>query len=616
MWIKQAKKKNSEKGKTFYQYQLTETYRIEGKVKHKSILYLGNKDLLRDKNKRQELAKLLESRIRDTPALSEELIGTQAELIQLADEYYEKYILKIAGADTKQSVVPEIEYDYVDIASTKVYDSREIGAESMSYKMLERIGLRDHLKALGWDSKLIDIALVSIISRAVACSSEHKTEKWLNQNSALLELFDKGLGKLTRHNLYKASDMLYGIKEDLEDFFYNRLTDMFNMEDKIIIYDLTNTYFEGRMQGSEIARFGRSKEKRYDCKQVVLAAVVNKHGFLKHSRIYEGNMSDPETLSDIIAQLQNNGNGNSNSEQLIVIDAGIATEDNLAMIRQKGLKYVCVSRSKLKDYKSIDITNPTIIKDKNNSEIKLKIIRNENSPDNWMYVESNGKKLKEDSMHSKATERFELEMETVRKGITKKGGTKKIEKVWERIGRIKERNKRVHQYYEIEVKSEGKIVKEIKWNKKQKIKSNTRSGIYFIRTNCSIENESMLWDIYNTIREVESTFRCLKTDLNLRPVYHQKDEHIESHLHLGLLAYQIVAPIRYMLKSKGLNYGWQNIVRIMNTQKSLSVKQKAKENKEIIVKTCSSPCSEALEIYRSLNMSSMPFKTKKFVVPH
>ncbi len=126
----------------------------------------------------------------------------------------------------------------------------------------------------------------------------------------------------------------------------------------------------------------------------------------------------------------------------------------------------------------------------------------------------------------------------------------------------------------------------------------------------------MLWDIYNTIREVESTFRCLKTDLNLRPVYHQKDEHIESHLHLGLLAYQIVAPIRYMLKSKGLNYGWQNIVRIMNTQKSLSVKQKAKENKEIIVKTCSSPCSEALEIYRSLNMSSMPFKTKKFVVPH
>ncbi len=617
MWIKQVKKKNSEKGKVFYQYQLTETYRIGDVVKHKSVLYLGDNELLRDKGSRQIFGKLLEGKIRKAMELSEEMETAPEELRKLAESYYEKYLLKMEGQQTAVANAPwpaAVEYDTVDSSSTQVFNCREIGAEWMCHDMLRRIGLGSYLQGKGWDEKETDLALVSIIGRAVACFSEHKTEKWLSDNSALTELFSSLPGTVSRHYLYKSSDRLYDIKESLEGFFYERLTSMFEMEDKIIIYDLTNTYFEGRMENSKIARYGRSKEKRYDCKQVVLAAVVNEHGFLRQSKIYEGNMSDPVTLSDIISQLQSTGQ--STEGQVVVIDAGIASEDNLAMLREKGLKYVCVSRSKLKGFGPADIAGPMTIRDKKGSEIKVKSISKEGMPDSWVYVKSAGKTIKEESMQAKAFERFELEMESACKAIGKKGGTKKTEKVWERIGRIKERNKKAQQYYEIDVRSESGTAKEIKWSKKEHVKGKEAEGVYFLRTNCELENEALVWQVYNTVREVESTFRCLKTDLSLRPVYHQDDCHIESHLHLGLLAYQVVAPILYMLKEKGITMGWQNIVRTMNTQKAVSVKQTTKEGNEIIIRTCSRPNASALEIYQALGMGSMPFRSKKFVVHH
>jgi len=112
----------------------------------------------------------------------------------------------------------------------------------------------------------------------------------------------------------------------------------------------------------------------------------------------------------------------------------------------------------------------------------------------------------------------------------------------------KRRNRSVHQHYEIEVSSEGATVQGISWHRKAS--SEPQSGLYFIRTNCDIKDEILIWDIYNTIREVESTFRCLKTDLSLRPIYHQEDPYVEAHLYLGLLAYQVVAPIRHILKEK------------------------------------------------------------------
>ncbi len=177
-------------------------------------------------------------------------------------------------------------------------------------------------------------------------------------------------------------------------------------------------------------------------------------------------MSDPVTLIDIIGKMSNPGISND-KQPLIVIDAGIATEDNLEMLRGKGYLYVCVSRSKPhKDY-TTDTANAIIIKDKRDNEIKLKYMDTQDSKDRWVYVKSNNKTKKEDSMLCRSMDNFELEMSSVRSGISKKGGTKKAEKVWERIGRIKERNKSVHKYYDIKVEAKDGIALEVEYTKKE-----------------------------------------------------------------------------------------------------------------------------------------------------
>jgi hypothetical protein len=615
MWIKQIRKTNTPKGKVFFQYQLTQTMRIDRKVKHKAILYLGYDPLLNDKKNRQVVSKLLQYRIMNQAQLPEMGGQVNVDLEQLADKYYDKYLIKhqIEPTSAKpKTPADKTTYEQVDISTTEVFNAREIGAEWLCYKVAEHLDIRGFLKRQGWRDKWIEHGLISIISRAVFASSEHKTEHWLHHNSGLLELFSPAVATITRHHLYKAASRLYDAKANMEPWLSDKTTELFNLDDSLVIYDLTNTYFEGRKVNSTIARYGKSKEKRNDCKQVVLAAVINRYGFLKHSQIYEGNMADKNTLADIIEQLQKKSPQTSTS-QTIVIDAGIATEDNLALLKEKQLRYVCVSRKKLKDYEALVDQKTISIQDKRKNTIELKLIPQQD--ESWLYVKSEMKQKKENAMHQQAIARFEQELENVKQGIAKPRGTKMIEKVWERIGRIKERNTSAHKYFDINITEEKGIATLINWKKNELKEEKKQSGVYFIRTNYPATEEKQLWQIYNLIREVESTFRCLKTDLNLRPVFHKKDPYTEAHLNLGLLAYALVNTIRYMLGQQNIYYDWRNIVRIMNTQKITTIKQKGK-NKEIAVRLCSRPTKEALQIYKAIGISSMPIAPRKSVVLH
>jgi len=618
MYIRETKKANTPNGKVFLQYQLAETYRVDGIVKQNLILYLGSHELLQDKNNRNIVAKLLEDKINNNQSnLFDDKSNIPIELSQLADTFYAKYLHKqqaIADKDKPVEKVDNTEYEQVDLSSCKFMDCREIGAEWISFEMLKRLELKEFLLKKGWSINKVENAMISIISRAVAAYSENKTESWLRLNSGLLELFDRPTGSASRHDLYKSANDLYEIKPELEQYLYNKSISLFDIEDSVLIYDLTNTHFEGRKLNSKLAQFGRNKQKRYDCKQVVLAAVVNKYGFLKHSNIYEGNMSEPQTLLDIISTMSVD---NGFEQRLIVIDAGIATEDNLKLLQEQNYHYVCVSRSKPGKGFTLDQSKEITVKDRLDNDIKLTFMDGVTSnQDRWINVQSSQKRLKESSMMERSMKKFEEEMSGVISSISKKGGTKRLEKVCERIGRIKERNRSVHKYYDIKVENKDNIVNSVSLVKLDKPATEQQNGEYYLRTNHTTATERDIWNIYNTIREVESTFRCLKSDLRLRPVYHQKDKNTEAHLHLGLLAYHIVAPIRHMLKSKGLNYDWRNIVRIMNSQKSCTMSVVNKDKKKIIIRSCTSPLQEVLEIYKATETSSIPYRQKKFVVTH
>jgi len=164
------------------------------------------------------------------------------------------------------------------------------------------------------------------------------------------ELTGYAIEKMTKDKLYQSALDLYSLKDEIEKHLSGRTNELFDMEDKIILYDLTNTYFEGEKRNSKLAKFGRSKEKRSDAKLVVLALVVNIEGFIKYSSIHEGNIADCNTLSQMTDKLASH---TCNHKAVIVLDAGIATEQNLQLIVDKGYKYLCVSRSNLKEYKAV-----------------------------------------------------------------------------------------------------------------------------------------------------------------------------------------------------------------------------------------------------------------------
>lgn len=622
MYIRAVKKQRSKTSKAFYQYTLAQTYRIDGKVKQRAILYLGSDPLLENKVNRATVLRLLQDKIfRKGDLFDKQEPENQVPkaLRELAGALYEKYRIKYGDtpSENEASIPPapaKAEYHNIDIKSLEVADVKTFGAEHLCKQVLDKLQLGDCFAEIGMTKKQSGKALLSIAARAIFSSSEHRTSQILRTNSALQECF--GIERtITHKQLYGIADNLFKNKEKIDKFLYGRIRTLFQLEDRLVIFDISNTYFESRKAGSKIAKHGRSKEKRSDCPLVVFTGVINAEGFIRHSRIYEGNKADAATLSDMVTDLREYSP--SDVRQTIVIDAGIATEENLDSIAGQGYEYVCVSRKRLKDY-PIDPQGDTItqLTDRNKNKVELCIFTPKGYNDTWMYVQSEAKQAKEESMDEKLKTRFEQELGQIEKALHKKGGTKKINKVWERIGRAKEKNKRVSSKYAIDLTEENglatALVRSIKQNRASEDKT---KGIYFIRTNIKKSNEKELWHIYNTIREVEATFRCLKSDLNIRPVHHQKDERVEAHIYQTILAYQLVNTIRHMLKEKGIHHDWTNVVRIMNTQ-TVQTLELPTDTKQIHLRKPSRPIKEVQQIFTATNCTKTQTAIKKYVVYH
>ncbi|MFA5417317.1 MAG: transposase [Bacteroidales bacterium] len=326
-------------------------------------------------------------------------------------------------------------------------------------------------------------------------------------------------------------------------------------------------------------------------------------------------MSDCKTLLTVVKALSQRTSF-SGRKPIVVMDAGIATDDNVKMLKNEGYEYLCVSRSNLKEYYADIDSKPVMIKDKKQQPIELLKVKCNKNDDHYLWIKSQAKTLKENSMNGLLAQRFEEGIERIQAGIYSKGGTKKINKVHERIGRLKQKFPSVHRYYQINVTENAHgTATAINCAHVQGDDPDKNAGIYFLRTSLDEKDENILWLIYNTIREIEYTFRVLKTDLDLRPIYHKTDEASMAHLHLGLLAYWLVSTIRYQLKQKEIRSDWREIKRIMNTQKCVTTSIVNIQEQVISIRKCTEPTITVKQIYDLLGYKHAPFYRKKSVVP-
>ena len=409
MFVKQIKKKNKNADKQYTYYRLVHTYKIGNKVRHQNILSLGGLETL-PRERHKALADRIEELVTGTNSSLFSDHGYFEDVEPLARHFAEKIIkdkLFAPALNKSKKISKEITNNIqeVDLESVEQIDSKEIGGEWLVKQVFDKLGIASILADSGLDDSQIDIAQMLLTGKLLHPSSELETERWLKENSGACELYPRK-DDISRYRLYGAAKAMYQNKDSIEKDLYNKLCTLFSVRSKIVIYDLTNMHFTGQMQGSDKANFGRSKQKQTGSKLIGLALSIDSLGFIRYSKFYNGNISEPETfedmLNDVTCQLDTKG-----EKPIIVMDAGIATEDNLKIIKSSkyNYDYVCVSRTAPKDYEKLSAEAETV-SDNRGNKIELTKAGIEGKDDSFLHIKSDQKFKKETSIDNKLTLRW------------------------------------------------------------------------------------------------------------------------------------------------------------------------------------------------------------------
>jgi transposase len=608
MFIRRIPHKNKKTRKEYHTYKLVDSVRTERGPRQREILNLGV-DFDLPKEQWKDLANCIEAHITGQKSL----IDYPKEVRILARRYAKKIIRKQACVVAEEDLAPD--YATVDVNSVENEEARTVGAEYVVYETIKELKIDQKLSELGLNRPQLAATLGVIAGRMIVPGSERATHHWLQNITALDELMGVDFSILSLDRIYKVSDRLLKYKNALEEHLRRTEGQLFSLDEKIILYDLTNTFFEGSGKYNPKARYARSKEKRSDCPLVTLGLVLDMHGFPKKSRIFEGNVSEPKTMETMIQGLS----GAEHSEDsfvkpTIVMDAGISTEKNIQWLKDKHYPYIVVSRKKKKEIPP-DVDMITVkADDKTNTVfVQAGLAENRETDELELYCHSIDKEKKEESIKTKFQQRFETELLKARDALHLRNGTKHYDKVIERMGRLKEKFKLVSHTYKVIVEKDTETdkAKNITWSLK---KTEKTSGVYCLRTTRKDLNEQQMWDIYTMLTEIEDAFRCMKSELGLRPIYHQKEARCDGHIFITLLAYHVLQTIRFKLRQKRIRFCWTTIRNQLSTQVRVTTSMKRKDGKTIHIRKSSKAEPSHQAIYDALDLPYQPGRIAKTIL--
>ena len=609
MFIRRVPHKSRKNRKEYYTYKLVDSIRTERGPRQRDILNLGvGFDLPKEKWK--DLANCIEGIITG----QKPLVDYRKEIKTLASRYARRIIREQASVMAEgEDIAPD--YATIDLNSVDNEESRTVGAEYVVYETIKELEIDRKLRELGLNRHQVAAAVGVIAGRMIVPGSERSTHHWLQNVSALGELMSVDFTNLSLDRVYKVSDPLSKYKDALEEHLCRSEGQLFALEEKIILYDLTNTFFEGSGKYNPKARYGRSKDKRSDCPLVTLGLVLDMHGFPKNSRIFEGNVSEPKTLDKMIRGL---AGGEISEDSLIkptiVLDAGIASETNIQWLKDKHYPYIVVSCKKKRQIPP-DLAMIAVKEDDKTNTVFVQagLAKREETGELELYCHSTDKERKEESIKNRFQQRFEAELLEARNALHLRNGTKRYDKVVERIGRLKEKYKLVSHGYKISVEkdSETDKAKEITWSRK---KTEKTSGIYCLRTDREDLNEQQIWDIYTMLNDIEDAFRCMKSELGLRPIYHQKEARCDAHIFITLLAYHLLHTIRFKLRQKGVRFCWTTVREQLSTQVRITTAMKRKDGKTIHIRKSSKAEPSHQAIYDALSLPYQPGRIVKTIL--
>lgn len=606
MFIRRTQTRQTATGESYYSYRLVRAERVGRRVRQRTLLNLGRHFEVPEGHWKTLCARL------------EQLLEGQQSLVSVscpaaieaeAQRLAAQLLARQRSPAREASVGPDEErYQAVDVSSLALVRPRSVGVEQLGLWAMEQVGFVSLLEGLGFTGPQRAAAVGSIIGRMAAPGSERATHRWLREHSALGELLDTDYESMSLMQLYRASDALMKHRTAIERELFDGLTDLFGLSCTITLYDLTNTYFEGEVAGQAQAKRGVSKEKRSDCPLLTLGLVLDGSGFVRGSQVFEGNVREAETLEGMLERL------NAPNGALVVMDRGVATEANIAWLRQAGYRYLVVSRVRRR---RCDFESATTLTTANDQAVHLQKVASDDGEEVRLYCYSEQRADKERAINERFAQRFEAALQQMHEGLSKPRTHKKLDRIWERIGRLKARSHGIAQHYHIEVipDARGEKATAITWQRQPVSGSKlTHPGVYCLRSNVLEWDEPTLWQTYIMLTDLEAVFRSLKAELGLRPIYHHTQRRADGHLFITVLAYQFVQLLRRRLADHGHHDSWRTLRQSFERQCRVTAVFKRADERTLHVRKATEAEPDQLQIYQALGIDPAPGGIKKMVV--
>ncbi len=601
MFIRKTTRKYKEK--TYTNYLLVESVHTPKGPRQKVICSLGD---LSPRPARQWLQ--LAHKIEDA------LVG-QANLFEAPDGEVEQIVRQVRQRPTKKprktssrrcDAAADEDLIAVHADQVRMERPREAGPVYVGYQFWKRLGMEEILRGLDFSSRAIQLTCAMTLNRLIHPSSEHAMPDWIRR-TALGDILGVDFSPLVEDPLYRNLDRLHPNRVAVERALVERERNLFNLDQTIFLYDLTSTYFEGKALRNPKAQRGYSRDKRPDCKQVVVGLVINRDGFPIAHEVFAGNVQDRQTLGtmlDLLAQRVGFVEG-----QTVVVDRGMAYPENLQEIKDRQLHYIVATRQSERDAWLDDFQDQEGFEEimrvpsplnPFQKKSKVQVKRKQSNGETFVLCTSSERSEKDRAIREKQERRFLADVAKLQKRISRGRLVREVA-IGEAIGRLKERYPRVARYHTLRFDTENRTLRHDP-EEAMKEKAEMLDGAYLLRTDRDDLEAKEAWLLYITLTRAENAFRAMKSPLAERPIFHHLEHRVETHIFLCVLAYHLLVAIETTLLEQGCHTSWATVRQTLATHQVATIVLPTDGGKILQIRKATAPEPEHVELYRLLEV--------------
>ena len=492
--------------------------------------------------------------------------------------------------------------------------TRQFGGCFLGWELWKRLGL-DQFFAQAVDKEAAEVpwsrvAAVLAINRLCAPGSELAIEERWYPSTALDDLLEIEAGKINDTRLYRCLDRILPHKTKLEQHLKQRYGELFGAEFDVLLYDLTSTYVEGAAEKNSMMGRGYSRDHRPDCEQMVIALIVNREGFPFSYETFDGNRADVSTMESILRMVERKY---GKARRIWVMDRGIVSEENLAAIRQRGGQYlVGTPRRQMKRFEAELLKDDWI---QVRLDVEVKQVAIPQGEETYILCRTAGRKEKEKAIRKRFSLGMERALQALEKSIAS-GRLKDRYKMERRLGRIQARHPQVNDLFEVTLRETPAGVR-LLWEMKkdQEAWRDLREGAYMLRTNLQADSAEQMWSMYMQLTEAEASFRALKSELSIRPLFHQKESRVKAHVLVAFLGYALWVTLKHLLQrrpivpqpsSSGVDnaqpFSPMKALALLSTLQSADIVLPTTDGREIRLRRITEPTTEQKSLLHQLGM--------------